>query len=426
MSQTIFGVTLPPRRGFSVPIQVLTHRGVTAWLVEERSVPVVSLAWSWPGGAAHEPEGREGVAGLAASLLTEGAGDLRATAFSDALRDAGVSLDFSAQRDVFQGGFRALADALPEATRLARLAMGAPRLDADALDRVQAQAVAAARRQLESPGSIARRAFWEAAFPTHPVGRMATPESLAAATRDDIAAIQAGQLRREGIMLAASGAIDADGLRALVEALFDDLPGGAPDAPPELPPMAGFGRVDRAMPGPQANMVFGQDALPPTDPGWEAAQVVMRVLGSGGFGSRLMERVREQRGLTYGIGAGLDILMGRAVIQGFVATDNATAGEVWRLVREAWAEMAAEGPTQAELEEAVAFLAGSLPLQFTDSRRSAQVLLGLQQVGRSPEWLEGRAARLAAITRADAAAVAARLLHPDALGLAVAGAPQGL
>jgi zinc protease len=73
----------------------------------------------------------------------------------------------------------------------------------------------------------------------------------------------------------------------------------------------------------------------------------------------------------------------------------------------------------------VAFLGGSLPLQFTDSRRTASLLLGLRQAGRSPEWLAGRGARLAALTRGEVAS-AARRLQPEALGLAVAGEPQGL
>jgi zinc protease len=87
--------------------------------------------------------------------------------------------------------------------------------------------------------------------------------------------------------------------------------------------------------------------------------------------------------------------------------------------------MAQEGPTEAEVADAVAFLGGSLPLQFTDSRRTASLLLGLRQAGRSPEWLAQRGTRLAALTR-DGVARAAKRLDPAALGLAVAGQPQGL
>lgn len=422
----LFGVTLPPRRGFSVPIQLVQGAGVSAWLVEDHSLPVVSLAWAWPGGGGLDPEGRAGLAGMAAALLAEGAGELGHVAFQDAMRDAGIGLGFSAGRDGFEGGVRALSEALPEAIRLARLAMTAPRLEPAALERVRARAVLGARQQEETPGGKARRAFWESAFPGHPAGRLATPETLAAITADDIRAALGRQLRRQGVLVAAAGAIDAAGLSAAMAALFEGLPAEAPPALAPLPPMAAFGVVARPLALPQSSLVFGQDALPPDDPAWEAQQMAVRILAGGGFSSRLMRTVREERGLTYGIGAGLDVIQRRALLLGSVATENAQVGEVWRLVRDAWAAMAAEGPTAEEVADAAAFLAGSLPLQFTDTRRTASLLLALRQAGRTPDWLAGRPQRLAALTRAQVAEAAARALRPQALALAVAGEPRGL
>ena len=426
MPETLFGVALSPRRGFSVPIQIVEQGGISAWLVEDHSVPVVSLSWAWPGGQSNDPVGREGLAGFSAALLSEGAGDLDNIAFADALRDEGIGLSFSAQRDSFDGSLRALTDALPEAVRLARLAMARPRLDASAITRVRARAVLGARQALETPAGIARRAFWESAFPGFAAGRLSTPESLTAITEAEIRAFLAAQLRRGGVMLAASGAITAERLRALMTELFADLPEGAPAATPLLPPLAAFGTARREKAAPQSTLIFGQDGLLPNDPAWEGFQVALRILAGGGFTSRLMRRIREERGLTYGIGAGVDVLFGRGIIIGNVATENAKVGEVWGLIRTAWAEMAAEGPTEEEVSEAVAFLGGSLPLQFTDTRRTASLLLGLRQVGRAPEWLAGRPARLAALDRAGVAAVARRILRPDGLVLAVAGEPQGL
>lgn len=426
MTDTLFGVTLPPRRGFSVPIQVVEQGGVTAWLVEDHSVPVVSLAWAWPQGAAADPGGKEGRAAISAAMLTEGAGELDNVGFADALRDEGINLTFSGGRDSFQGGFRALTDSLPEAVRLARLAMTRPRLDAEALGRVRARAQLASRQSLETPAGLARRAFWEAGFPGFAAGRLSTPESLGAVTQEDIRACLAAQIGRGGLLVAASGAIDAAGLRALLEELFGGLPeGGLAEASP-LPDLAPFGVTRRPKAAPQSTLIFGQDGLLPTDPAWEAFQVALRILAGGGFTSRLMKSVREERGLTYGIGAGLDLLFGRALVVGQVQTANASVGEVWGLIRAAWREMAADGPTEAEVADALAFLGGSLPLQFTDSRRTANLLLNLRQTGRAPEWLAGRPARLAAIDRAKVAEAAARVLKPEGLVLAVAGEPVGL
>ncbi|MBV1796220.1 pitrilysin family protein [Siccirubricoccus sp. G192] len=419
------GQTAP---GFSLPIQIVEAGGVTAWLVEDHAVPVVSLAWSWRGGAALDPAGQEGAAAMAAALLTEGAGPLPATEFADALRNEAISLAFSADRDGFDGGFRALTGALPEAVRLGGLAMTAPRLDAEAVERVRARAIAAARRVLETPRGQAGRAFWAAAYPTHPAGRPSggTAESLAALPPEAIREALARQLRAEGLLVAAAGAITPEGLRDLLPRLLEGLPAGAPPPTPPLPHFRQFGQQVLPVAAPQSAVVFGQEGLAAADPDWEAAQVMLRILAGGGFASRLMQAVRERRGLAYGIGAGLDLMFRRGVIVGSVATENARVAETLAVTREEWARMAESGPTETELADAVAFLTGSLPLAFTDSRRVANALLTLRQNDRPADWLAGRPARLAALTQARIAAVAARLLAPADLSVMVAGQPVGL
>lgn len=413
---------------FRLPIQRVTSNGLTAWLVEDHSVPVVSLSWSWPGGAAFDAPGREGTAGLAAALLTEGAGDMPAAAFTDALRDAGIGLSFGAGRDDVDGGFRCLVDALPEAERLARLAMTAPRLDQAAIERLRARAIAGARQALETPRGQAGRAFWAAAYPTHTAGRPSggTAESLAAISAEDLRSVLGQQLRRDGLTIAAAGAIKPEALAALMDRLFAGLPAGAPATPATLPAFTSFGQRVIGMDSPQSQAIFGHDGIGARDPQFEVAQIVLRVFGGGGFSSRLTESVRVQRGLTYGIGVGLDTGFGGGVLIGSVASDNGKIAEALSVTRDEWARMAADGPNDAEMAEAIAFLTGSLALQFTDSRRIANTLIAMQRNGRPIDWLDGRSDRLRAITRDDAARMARRLLKPEALSVTVAGRPVGL
>ena len=413
---------------FRLPIQRVTSNGLTAWLVEDHSVPVVSLSWSWPGGAAFDAPGREGTAGLAAALLTEGAGDMPAAAFTDALRDAGIGLSFGAGRDDVDGGFRCLVDALPEAERLARLAMTAPRLDQAAIERLRARAIAGARQALETPRGQAGRAFWAAAYPTHTAGRPSggTAESLAAISADDLRSVLGQQLRRDGLTIAAAGAIKPEALAALMDRLFAGLPAGAPATPATLPAFTSFGQRVIGMDSPQSQAIFGHEGIGARDPQFETAQIVLRVFGGGGFSSRLTESVRVKRGLTYGIGVGLDTGFGGGVLVGSVASDNGKIAEALAVTRDEWARMAADGPNDAEMAEAIAFLTGSLALQFTDSRRIANTLIAMQRNGRPIDWLDGRSDRLRAITRDDAARMARRLLKPEALSVTVAGRPVGL
>ncbi|MGX9966895.1 M16 family metallopeptidase [Roseomonas sp. F4] len=414
---------------FSVAIQQVTAPGgLTAWLIEDHSVPVVSLAWGWGGGAALDAPEHGGALAMGAALLTEGAGDLDMVGFADALRDSAIGLGFSAQRDGFEGSLRALLPALPEAVRLANLAMRAPRLEAEAMARVRGRAVAGARAALETPRGQVGRAFWAAAFPDHPAGRptSGTVETLTDLPEQAIRDALARQIRAGGVLVAASGAITAAQLSALLPALFEGLPADAPASAPPLPAFTAFAPVVLQVPAPQSAIQFGQAGMPINDPDWEAFQVVLRILAGGGFTSRLMEAVRVQRGLAYGIGAGLDTLFGQSVVVGSSATDNARVAETLEVTRAEWARMAAAGPQAAELEDAVAFLTGNLPLQFTDTRRIAATLLAMQRNQRPIDWLDRRDERLRALTRDGTAAVAARLLKPDGLAVAVAGQPAGL
>ncbi|WP_426959576.1 M16 family metallopeptidase [Muricoccus radiodurans] len=413
--------------GFTLPVQVVSAGGVTAWLAEDDSVPVVSLAFSVPGGASLDPAGQEGAASLAAALLTEGAGDLEAAAFQEALRDAAISLSFSADRDEFEGGFRCLRDALPEAIRLARLALTAPRFDQPAVDRVRARAVAGARQALEGPRGQAGRAFWAGALPGafgRPPG--GTAESLSALPVEALRTVPARQFRKGGLLVAAAGAISASELEAVLVALFGDWAEG--DVP-DLPALPGFGLSGvRVVPveSPQSSAVFGHAGIGVDDPDWEAAGVVLRVLAGGGFSSRLMNAVRVERGLAYGIGAGFEPVAGQGFIVGSVATQNERMAETLSVLRTEWARMAAEGPNDAERAEAIAFLTGSQPLSFTSTRQIAGILLALRRNNRPLDWLAERPRRLAALDRARLAAVSARILKPDALAVVIAGKPAGL
>ena len=413
---------------FRLDIQQVTAGTRSAWLIEDQSVPVVSIAWAWRGGAALDTDAHAGALAMGAALLTEGAGNLDNTAFADALRDEAIGLGFDAQRDGFEGSLRALRPALSEAVRLANLAMRSPRLDAAAVTRVRARAVAGARASLETPRGQVGRAFWAAAFPNHPAGRPTggTVDTLSALPEDAIRAALTRQLRADGLIVAAAGAITADELARLIPTLFEGLPEGAPAEAPPLPPFTAFGQRVVEVASPQSAVLFGQPGLPVTDPDWETLQVVLRVLGGGGFSSRLMEAVRVQRGLTYGIGVGLDSLFGQGVIVGSTSTDNARVAETLALTRAEWTRMAAEGPTPAELDDAVAFLTGNLPLQFTDSRRIAGTLLALRRNDRPIGWLNERADRLRALTPAATAAAARRVLDAGTLAVAIAGRPEGV
>ena len=110
--------------------EISTPLGIKAWLVEDRSVPIVTMSFSFNGGMASEPEGQRGVTSLMATLLTDGAGTLGAQDFKRRQEDSEVSMGFGASLDRVSGSLRVLSANRAEGFEMLRLAMTAPRFDA--------------------------------------------------------------------------------------------------------------------------------------------------------------------------------------------------------------------------------------------------------------------------------------------------------
>ena len=106
--------------------EVKSDKGITAWLVEDYSVPIVTINFSFEGGSTQDPVGKEGLAELMTGLFDEGAGDLDSDAFQSKLDDAGAEMRFSAGRDTISGSMRTLAENKDEAFDLLRLAIEQP------------------------------------------------------------------------------------------------------------------------------------------------------------------------------------------------------------------------------------------------------------------------------------------------------------
>ena len=151
--------------------KIVSPSGIEAWLVREHTVPLVALNYAFHGGSTQDEPDKAGTASLAADLLDEGAGDLDGKTFHERLENHAIELGFQVGRDDLHGSLRTLNEHREEAFDLLRLALGAPRFDADAVERVRGQTLASLRRDSTNPNSLASRRWWETAFPGHPYGR---------------------------------------------------------------------------------------------------------------------------------------------------------------------------------------------------------------------------------------------------------------
>jgi zinc protease len=406
-------LSLPAR---AVEIQrVVSPGGVEAWLVEDHTVPLIALNFSVNGGAAQDPEGQEGLTRLLSATLDEGAGDLDSEAFQGRLEELAVSISFSVGKDQFYGTMRTLTATRGEAFDLLRLAVNDPRFDDEAVGRMKAKLVSSARRNAQDPNAIASLQLMKSLLGDHPYARPAggTEDSLSGLTPDDLRSQYGKLFARSGLKVAVVGAIDADTLAPLLDAVFGELPEAGSLTPvPDVAASAGQ-EVSASLSVPQTTMMFGLAGLKRKDSDYQAAFVMNHILGGGSFTSWLYEEVREKRGLTYGISTFLLPYNRTGLLLGSVATRADRADETLKVIREQIARMANEGPTQDELDSAKRYLTGSYALRFDSSGKIANQLVALQNAGLGIDYFDRRNAEIEAVTLDDVKRVAKRLLAQE-------------
>ncbi|MGB0696416.1 MAG: M16 family metallopeptidase [Rhodospirillaceae bacterium] len=423
---------LPSGPANAIEVQKVTSpSGISAYLVEDPSLPVISITAYFKAGGIYDPPGKGGLANMASALIDEGSGDLDSQAFQDKLADLAIELRFDAGRDGFSMDLRTTTERLEEAITLSHGALTAPRFDAEPVERIRSQLLARLRQDATDPGAQASRAFYKAVFGDHPYGRPrdGTPESVAAITRDDLVTFAQTRLYREGLSIGVAGDITAEALGLVLDQLFADLPAGPPageapipDPTPSFP--GGVQVIDADIP--QSQALFGHAGILRSDPDWQAAHAINYILGGGGFVSRLMTEVREKRGLAYSVYSYLLPLDQTGLWIGGVATQNARLKESLDTIAAEWTRMASDGPTEQELADAKTYLTGSWPLRFTSSGRIAGMLASMMEHDLPTDYIDTRNSEIEALTIEQLRAVAQRLLDPEALTTVVVGRPDGV
>ena len=424
---TVLALLAVPAQAIEIQ-DVTSPGGIKAWLVQDDSIPFVALDIQFRGGASMDTPDRRGAVNLMSALLEEGAGNRNATEFATAVEDLGARLSFSASDDTLSVGFQALSENRDEAADLLAQALTQPRFDDDALARVRAQVQAVIRSEATDPNSIAAKEMAAQAWGDHPYATSinGTLEGVAALGRQDLVAAKNRVLARDRVVVGAAGDISAEELGLLLDRILGGLPEQATAPLPEPAPLQLTGGVTVIdWDSPQTVVAFAGPGLAIDDPDYFAAVVANHILGGGGFSSRLMEEIREKRGLTYGVGTALATGLYGQSWQGGMAGSNATTAEAMALIRAEWARMA-EGVTEAELTAAKTYLTGEYPLRFDGNGRIASILAGMQLIGFPIDYIDTRNAKVEAVTAEDVTRVAQRLLDPEALRFVLVGRPEGV
>ncbi|KPP86609.1 MAG: zinc protease [Rhodobacteraceae bacterium HLUCCO07] len=420
-------LALPARAGIEIE-EVTSPGGITAWLVEERSIPFVALELRFRGGGSLDAPGKRGATSLMTGLLEEGAGDMDAREFARASERLAASFRYDVNDDAVSVSAKFLTETRDDAIALLRESLVDPRFDDDAIERVRRQLLSLIRSDEKDPRAIAGRVFDAKIYGDHPYGTPldGTAESVSALRRDDLVAAHRGALARDRLYVSAVGDITGEELGALLDRLLGDLPESGADLPGPAEPRLDGGIEVVDFDTPQSVVQFAQPGLDFDHPDYFATYILNHILGGGGFESRLMNEIREKRGLTYGIYSYLVDKDQADLWMGSVASSNERVAEAIEAVREEWVRARDEGVTEEELEQAKTYLTGSYPLRFDGNGPIARIMVAMQMSDMPIDYIETRNDRVNAVTLDDVNRVAKERLDPERLSFVVVGRPQGL
>lgn len=398
--------------------RITSPGGIAAWMVYEPSVPLIAMDYAFRGGATQDPPGKAGVASMAVALLDEGAGNVDSETFHERVEAKAIELSFSATRDYVSGSLRTLSENRDEAADLLKLALTAPRFDADDVERIRDQTMSLLRRATTSPNDIASERWWATAFPGHPYGNptRGTLTSVPTITADDLHAFTRKVFARDNLKIAIVGNIDAATAGAMIDKVFGGLPptGSLTPVPTQMPQGLGQ-KINHDLDVPQTVLMVGGAGLMRKDPDFIPAYVMNHILGGNPFSSRLYKEVREARGLAYSVYSAVVPLDHTALFLTGTATRADRAGQALQVMQAETRKLADEGPTEDELVKAKSFLTGSFALRFDTSAKIAEQLVQLQLDDLGIDYIDTRNDLINAVTMADVKRVAKHLLDADML-----------
>jgi len=424
----LFGLLLLAWSTFAEAVLPIEHwttsRGARVYFVRADTIPMLDVNIDFDAGARHDPPGKAGLASMTGAMLARGIEGLDETALAERFADLGAVRGGGAGDDRASLSLRTLAaprerDAAIDL--IARIA-SRPTFPAALLERERERTIQSLREALVRPDAIAQRTFNALAYPSHPYGRDAVPETIAAIGRDDVLAFHRRNFGASRAVVSLIGAVTRAEAQAIAERLTRDLPEGEPPAP--LPDVVTPPPVERriAHPAQQSHILVGAPAMARGDPDFFPLFVGNYVLGGGGFVSRLTAEVREKRGLSYSVYSYFSPLAQPGPFVVGLQTQKAQTDEALKVVRDTLAGFVREGPTEAELQAARQNLVGGFALRIDSNRK---ILDNLANIGwyRLPlDYLERWTERVEQVTVAQVREAFQRKVQPDRLVTVIVGA----
>jgi zinc protease len=388
--------------------------GTRVYFVESRVLPMLDIQVDFTAGSMFDPQGKSGLAALTRGTLDLGAGKRDETAIAEQLADIGATLGGGADTDRASIALRTLSakEQRNAALDILRNVLHAPLFDAAIFDREKARTTAGLKEAMTRPESIAGKAFWATMYPDHPYGRQATPESIAALERDDLAAFHKRYYTANNASITLVGDISRKEAEQIAQAIAAGLPKGEPVTLPAAPSQAKGNTVKLPHPASQAHIYIGLPAIERGNADFFPLLVGNYTLGGGGFVSRLMKEVRDKRGYAYSVYSYVAPMKQAGPFQIGLQTKRSQAKDAIKVAREVLDGFLKDGPSDEELAAAKANLIGSFPLRLDSNKKLLDNAATIGFFGLPLDYLDHYQAKVEAVTADDIKQAFARHVRP--------------
>jgi len=362
-------------------VETVNVNGIDVPVIFERDtrLPIVSMQLVFQNSGSVEDGGHAGLAKVAASVLGEGSQKRGAAGFAEALDARAIHLSVHAGAETMVFEMESLKEEFDEAVVLLDELIEGPNLSATALEKVKTTLTGSLSRKENDYDYVANRELKSLLFAGTPLAHPAsgTVRSIKAVTLEQVQAFVKAHLQTARAIVVIGGDIELERAKKDIAALLGSLPVGT------LEPLgyyAASGAEKEAVlkrKTEQAYVYFGAPFdMKVGDPEHYLSRVAMFILGSGGFGSRMMEEVRVKRGLAYTAYCRANISRADSYFFGYLQTKIASREEAVKTVREVIVAFIKNGVSQGELDQAKRFLLGSEPLRVeTLSQRLSRTFM---------------------------------------------------
>lgn len=410
---------------FEAKVQKIENGVLSAYFMEEHSNPIISVSFLFKNaGSAHDAEGQHGLALLASSVLTDGAGEFDEKEFNEFMEENGVKIKFSVTPDDFKGWMAFPSQNKTTATNLLRAALTEPHADEKILEVYKNKIKNARLEQNEKPNLILQQKFNENIFAGHPYSRnyLGNDEDVANLTSEDILNYVKKSLAKDNLMVGITGDLTADEAKVLLYDLFGTL--SDKNSKSSLEKIDFFAEgVEYNTKHKTAQVVtkFVSKGAFRSSSDFYPLYLANYILGESGLSSRLSKVIREKEGLTYGVYTYLTNSDAVALIEGGFSATPENFEKAQQLLKEEWLKLGKKGVTAEELNEAKKSLLNSFYLRFATIDGISDMLVAMQKYNLGLDFLTKRNDYIRQVSLKDVNAVSKKYFStiPDFVNVGV-------